>query len=65
MDTLFGRGQAEGVSTGWQDGAVLADGSYSFINQNERMVHVAALPHGRTVRRQLPGAITIRMPGSR
>jgi len=31
-----------GAQTGWQDGAMLADGSYMSINQDERVVHVEA-----------------------
>jgi len=31
-----------GARTGWQDGAMLADGSYMAINQDERAVHVEA-----------------------
>lgn len=31
-----------GVSSKWQDGALLADGKYLCINQNQRVVHISA-----------------------
>ena len=32
----------EGIDTGWRDGALLADGKYMNIDQNQRVVHIEA-----------------------
>lgn len=44
VNTIFCGTHQTGLTTGWRDGAVLADGSFVSINQNEKIVHVAA-PH--------------------
>jgi hypothetical protein len=42
VNTIFCGSHAEGISTQWQDGAVLADGSYTSIDQNAEPIHVDA-----------------------
>lgn len=42
VSTIFCGDNAEGVSTGWRDGAALADGTFMSIDQNQRMVQVDA-----------------------
>jgi hypothetical protein len=42
VNTIFCGAEAEGRNTSWKDGADLADGSFMTIDQNERVVHVAA-----------------------
>ena len=40
VNTIFCGNHAEGVSTGWKDGALLADGRYMNIDQNREIVAV-------------------------
>lgn len=42
VNTIFCGNEAQGVNGKWKDGAVLADGSFININQNRRVVHIAA-----------------------
>lgn len=35
INTIFCGDEAEGINTGWKDGALLAEGSFAFINQNQ------------------------------
>jgi hypothetical protein len=42
VNTLHCGGYEEGISGGWKDAAVLADGSYLNIDQNQRVVEIAA-----------------------
>jgi len=42
VNTIHCGNEAEGVSGKWKDGALLADGTYSFIDQNRAVVHVNA-----------------------
>ncbi len=42
VNTIFCGPFDEGVSTGWRDGAQLADGRYANIDQNQEMVHIPA-----------------------
>jgi Mg-chelatase subunit ChlD len=42
VNTIHCGSDAEGISGGWKDGAVLADGSYMIIDQNTAIAHVAA-----------------------
>jgi hypothetical protein len=42
VNTIHCGNQAEGVSTKWQDGALLAEGRYMFIDQNRAVVHYEA-----------------------
>src|SRR5262249_39700200 len=40
VNTIFCGASAEGRQTGWSDGAVLADGRYMSIDQNQRVVEI-------------------------
>jgi len=42
VNTIHCGSDAEGITGGWKDGAVLADGSYMVIDQNTAIAHVAA-----------------------
>ena len=42
VSTIFCGSHAQGISGMWKDGAVLADGSYLNIDQNQRIVSIAA-----------------------
>jgi hypothetical protein len=42
VNTIHCGNQAEGVSTKWQDGALLAEGRYLFIEQDRAVVHYEA-----------------------
>ena len=42
VNTIFCGPYGEGVSTNWQDGALLADGKYMNIDHNAKAVHIAA-----------------------
>jgi hypothetical protein len=42
VNTIFCGPLAEGISTHWQDGALLADGSYMNIDQNKQVVAISA-----------------------
>ncbi len=42
VNTLHCGGYEEGISGGWKDAAVLADGSYVNIDQNQKVVEIAA-----------------------
>ncbi len=42
VNTIFCGTHQEGVSTGWENGAILADGKYINIDQNARVVHISA-----------------------
>lgn len=42
VNTIFCGPYQTGVNTKWRDGAVLADGSYMNIDQNRKVVHIAA-----------------------
>jgi von Willebrand factor type A domain len=42
VNTIHCGSDAEGISGGWKNGALLADGSYMVIDQNSAVVHVAA-----------------------
>jgi hypothetical protein len=42
VNTIHCGGEAEGVNGKWKDGALLADGTYSFIDHNRAVVHIAA-----------------------
>jgi hypothetical protein len=42
VNTIHCGSNAEGISGGWKNGAVLADGSYMVIDQNSAIAHVAA-----------------------
>jgi hypothetical protein len=42
VNTIHCGSDAEGISGGWKNGAVLADGSYMVIDQNTAVAHVAA-----------------------
>ena len=42
VNTIHCGSEGEGVNGKWKDGAVLADGQYLNINQNRRIVHIAA-----------------------
>ena len=42
VNTIHCGSDAEGISGGWKNGAVLADGSYMVIDQNSAIAHVAA-----------------------
>lgn len=41
VNTIFCGPEAQGVGTGWRDGAVLADGSFMSIDQNQRVAAVS------------------------
>ena len=40
MNTIFCGANAEGSQTGWNDGAILADGRYMSIDQNQKVVEI-------------------------
>jgi hypothetical protein len=42
VNTIFCGGNAEGLQTGWKDGAILADGRYMSIDQNQKVVEIPA-----------------------
>ncbi len=42
VNTIFCGNLQDGINTMWNDGALLADGSYSNIDQNRQLVHVSA-----------------------
>src|SRR4051794_37355316 len=42
VNTIFCGNHAEGESTGWRSGAVLADGRYLSIDQNQKIVDIVA-----------------------
>lgn len=42
VNTIHCGGEAEGIHTKWQDGALLADGKYMIIDQNRAVVHFEA-----------------------
>lgn len=42
VNTVFCGGEQEGVQTGWKQGALLADGRYSFIDSNRAVAAVTA-----------------------
>ena len=42
VNTIFCGGNSEGMQTGWKDGAVLADGRYMSIDQNQKVVEIPA-----------------------
>jgi len=42
VNTIFCGNFEEGVNTQWRDGAVLADGAYTHIEQDREAVHIAA-----------------------
>jgi hypothetical protein len=42
VNTIFCGPMAQGISTHWKDGALLADGSYMNIDQNKQVVAIAA-----------------------
>jgi len=42
VNTIHCGSEAEGIATGWKSGAVLADGSYQFIDHNKAVVHIDA-----------------------
>lgn len=42
VNTIFCGNYQEGVNTGWKHGAELADGRYMNIDQNQKIVHIAA-----------------------
>lgn len=42
VNTIFCGHEQQGISSGWKQGALLADGRYSFIDSNRKVAHVAA-----------------------
>ena len=42
VNTIFCGPSTQGVQTGWKDGAVLADGRYMSIDQNQKIVEIPA-----------------------
>ena len=48
VNTIFCGDLQDGINTMWNDGALLADGSYSNIDQNRQLVHVSA-PQDREI----------------
>jgi hypothetical protein len=42
VNTIFCGSRAEGISSNWKEGADLADGMYSNIDQNEQIAYIAA-----------------------
>ena len=42
VNTIHCGGSADGIATKWRDGALLADGKYMNIDQNQAVVHVEA-----------------------
>lgn len=55
VNTIFCGPYEEGVSTQWKEGALLADGSYMNIDQNQNIVHIDA-PQDQEIAR-LGGAL--------
>ena len=50
VNTIFCGPNATGGTTGWRDGAVLADGSYMSIDQNQKVVEIPT-PHDAEIAR--------------
>jgi hypothetical protein len=50
VNTIFCGASSEGARTGWKDGAVLADGRYLSIDQNQRIVEIQT-PHDAEIAR--------------
>ena len=50
VNTIHCGSDAEGISGGWKNGAMLADGSYMIIDQNSAVAHVAAPQDGEIVK---------------
>jgi len=50
VNAIFCGNSAEGVETKWKDGADLADGSYSYIDQNQQVVYINA-PQDNEIKR--------------
>lgn len=48
VNTIHAGNQAEGINTGWKDGAVLAGGNFMSIDQNHQVVHIKA-PQDRKI----------------
>ena len=48
VNTIFCGPSVQGHQTGWNDGAVLADGRYMSIDQNQKVVEIET-PHDRTI----------------
>lgn len=46
VNTIFCGDRQEGVNTGWEEGAKLADGSFSHIDQNQAVEHIPAPQDG-------------------
>lgn len=42
VNTIFCGANGDGITTGWKDGAVLADGSYTSIDQNVKVADIPA-----------------------
>lgn len=42
VNTIFCGNEAEGISTGWKDGALRGEGTYGFIDHNAAAVHIPA-----------------------
>jgi hypothetical protein len=42
VNTIFCGPESEGIATGWKDGAVLADGTFATIDQNQRLPNIDA-----------------------
>ncbi len=42
VNTIFCGPEAQGISTGWQGGALRSDGMFTHIDQNQEVIHVAA-----------------------
>jgi von Willebrand factor type A domain len=50
VNTIFCGPNSDGGQTGWRDGAVLADGSYMSIDQNQKVVEIPT-PHDAEIAR--------------
>jgi hypothetical protein len=50
VNTIFCGDYAEGMGSGWKDGAVLADGRYMSIDQNQKVVEIPAPQDGEIAR---------------
>ena len=50
VNTIFCGASSEGERTGWRDGAVLADGRYLSIDQNQKVVEIPT-PHDAEIAR--------------
>jgi hypothetical protein len=48
VNTIFCGARVDGHQTGWSDGAILADGRYMSIDQNQKVVEIDA-PQDRTI----------------